>query len=97
MECWKCAGIRNGNVVQNNCIDTLEQILNRNGCSQPEEDNFHCSDNQFENESEGNFSPNIEGVSILSVKVISLFFLICLCINTYFDVFLFNFVNHQVN
>ncbi|KAL2924035.1 Two-pore potassium channel 3 [Bienertia sinuspersici] len=64
-------GMRNGNVgerlpitlnlVQNDCDDTLAQNFSQNGHTQPEEDNFHSSGNQFENESEGNFSPNIEG------------------------------------
>ncbi|KAL2900628.1 Reticulocyte-binding protein 2-like protein a [Bienertia sinuspersici] len=64
-------GMRNGNVgerlpitlnlVQNDCDDTLAQNYSQNGHTQPEEDNFHSSGNQFENESEGNFSPNIEG------------------------------------
>ncbi|KAL2905308.1 ATP synthase subunit b [Bienertia sinuspersici] len=48
------------NLVQDDCDDTLAQNFSRNGHTQPGEDNFHSSGNQFENESEGNCSPNIQ-------------------------------------
>ncbi|KAL2937682.1 Transport and Golgi organization protein 1, partial [Bienertia sinuspersici] len=53
--------LRTLNLVQENCDDTLAQNVSRDGHTQLEEDNFHSSGNQFENESEGNCAPNIEG------------------------------------
>ncbi|KAL2928235.1 Protein CitXG [Bienertia sinuspersici] len=60
--------LRTLNLVQENCDDTLAQNVSRDGHTQLEEDNFHSSGNQFENESEGNCAPNIEALSKLGKR-----------------------------